>query len=169
VTLGRGWGLAVLWLGLAFGAHAQAGAPAAPSAETLAVARKVAARDDFLAMLRTAATKEAGEIEMGLGDLTPEQKTKVEAIAAAKVAGGMNRIADLLADAYAARFTPEELRGMDAFLESAAGQAYSQRLMALLPALTNLKGFDLKKDILTETCAEIGKGCPPAPKPTDTK
>ena len=83
----------------------------------------------------------------------------------------MNRIVDLFAGAYAARFTPEELKSMDSFLETPAGLAYSQRLISLLSALQNMKGFDLKKDTLAETCAQIGKGCPvkAPPKPADTK
>jgi hypothetical protein len=164
---------AAMLLGASPGALAQTSpaAPAAPSAETMALARKVAARDDFFVMIQTAASAQVGQIETGLGDLTPEQKVKAEAIAKAKLADGMNRIVDLMAQAYAARFTQDQLRDIDAFLQTPTGAVYSQRLMSLLPTLQNLKGFDLKKDTLAETCAQIGKGCPTQtpPKPAGTK
>ena len=163
-------GIALL-AGVGPGALPQTSPAAPPSAETMALARKVAARDDFFVMIETAASSQIGQIETGLGDLTPEQKVKAEAIAKAKLADGMNRIVDLMAEAYAARFTPDQLRAIDTFLQTPAGAAYSQRLISLLPTLQNLKGFDLRKDTLAETCAQIGKGCPAKtpPKPTDTK
>jgi hypothetical protein len=53
---------------------------------------------------------------------------------------------------------------MAAFLETPAGEAYSKRLILVLPALgEGMKGFDFKREVLSQTCAEIKKGCPATP------
>jgi len=134
---------------------------AAPSVETLALARRVAAHDDFLMMIEAAGTAQVADIEHGMGDLTPAEKVKFETIAKAKLASGMDRVTDVLATTYAARFTPDQLKGIAAFLETPAGQAYSERLISTtVPALQGLKHFDLRQDVLAESCSQIGKGCP---------
>jgi hypothetical protein len=101
----------------AFGAAAQTSAPPPqpiagppPSAEAVAVARRVAAHDDFLALVQMTGTGQIAGIEHGLGDLMPAEKAKVEAIGAAKLAEGSSRVIDRLAVAYAAKFTAAELR-----------------------------------------------------------
>jgi hypothetical protein len=137
-----------------------------PSADTLALARKVAAHDDFLAMIRAAGVDQSSKVVDSLGPLTPAEKAKAQAIAAAKLTAGMDRVADLLASVYAQRFTPQALRDMDAFLETPSGAAYAGRLMTVLPALQGLQNFDLRKDTLAEICAEMGKGCPETSSPT---
>jgi hypothetical protein len=145
--------------GAAMGAAAQT--PPPPSAATLALARRVAASDDFLALVQVTGRAQTTGIERGLGDLTPDEKTKVEAIAAAKMAEGSSRVVDKMSVIYAATFTPDELISLAAFLETPAGKAYSERLIKVLPALgEGMKGFDFKAEVLKETCAQINKGCP---------
>jgi len=161
----------VTWAGLAFGAAAQTSAPPPqpavspqPSAETMALARRVAAHDDFLALVQTAGAGQIAGIEHGLGDLTVAEKAKVDEIGKAKLAEGQSRVIDKLAVMYAATLTPEALRATATFLESPAGGAYAGRLIKVLPALgEGMKGFDFKREVLKETCAEIKKGCPTTP------
>lgn len=161
---GLACGLAVLvCMGLAFEVSAQTAAPP-PSAETLALARRVAAHDDFLALVQTAGAAQIAGIEHGLGDLTVAEKAKVDEIGKAKLAEGQGRVIDKLAVMYAATFTPDELRATAAFLETSAGSVYAGRLIKVLPALgEGMKGFDFKREVLTATCAQIKKGCPAAP------
>ncbi len=155
--------VALVSMGFAFGVSAQTAAPP-PSAETLALARRVAAHDDFLALVQTAGAAQIAGIERGLGDLTVAEKAKVDDIGKAKLAQGQSRVIDKLAVVYAAAFTPEELRATAAFLETPAGGAYAGRLIKVLPALgEGMKGFDFKREVLTATCAQIKKGCPAAP------
>lgn len=131
-----------------------------PSAATMALARRAAAGDDFLFLVQMKGGAEVGEIEKSLGTLTPEEKAEVDAIGKAKLAEGSARVIDKLADAYAARFTPDQLGRIAAFVETPAGRAYSARLLAVLPALgESMKGFDFKREVLKETCAQIKKGC----------
>jgi hypothetical protein len=135
-------------------------AAAAPSAATIALARRAAAGDDFLALVLMKGASEVGEIEQGLGTLTPDEKAKVDAIGKAKLAEGSARVVDKLAEAYAARFTPDQLKGIAEFVEAPTGKAYAARLLAVLPALgEGMKGFDFKREVLKETCAQIKKGC----------
>jgi hypothetical protein len=149
-------------MGLAVEVSAQTAPP--PSAATLALARQVAARDDFLALVQVTGQAQTAGIERGLGDLTPAEKTKVEAIAAAKMAEGSARVVDKMSVIYAVTFTADELKSLAAFLKTPAGRAYSGRLIKVLPALgEGMKGFDFKREVLKETCAEIKKGCPAAP------
>jgi hypothetical protein len=149
--------------GLALEVSAQTAAPP-PSAETLALARQVAAHDDFLALVQTAGTAEIAGIEKGLGDLTATEKAKVDEIGKAKLAEGQSRVIDKLAVVYAATFTPDQLRATAAFLETPAGGVYAGRLIKVLPGLgEGMKGFDFKREVLTATCAQIKKGCPATP------
>ncbi len=155
--------VALVSVGFAFGVSAQTAAPP-PSAETLALARRVAAHDDFLALFQMFGKPQIEGVERGLGELTPAEKAKTDAIGAAKLAEVTNRLVDSLAVVYAAKFTADELRDMGAFLQTPAGEAYSKRLIAVLPALGgSLKGVDFKSEMLKETCAQIKKGCPTAP------
>lgn len=132
-----------------------------PSAETLALARRVAAHDDFLALVQMTGAAQVAGIEHSLGDLTASEKAKVDEIGKAKLAEGQNRVIDKLAGVYAATFTPQELRATAAFLETPTGTAFAARLIKVLPALgEGMKGFDFKREVLTQTCAEIKKGCP---------
>lgn len=143
---------------LAISLVSQAMAPA--SAAPGGLARDVAAHDDFLALVQIKGGQEIGEIEKGLGTLTPAETARVEAIGKAKLAEGSDRVIDKLAVVYAQRFTPAQLEAMAAFLKTEAGQAYSQRLITVLPALgEGMKGFDFKREVLKETCAQIKKGC----------
>lgn len=152
----------LFWVGLAAGASAQTAA--APSAATMALARQVAASDDFLALVQVTGQAQIAGIERGLGDLTPAEKAKVEAISVAKMAEGSARVVDKMSAIYAAAFTPDELRRLAEFLSTPAGKAYAGRLIKILPALgEGMKGFDFKREVLAETCAEIKKGCPAAP------
>jgi hypothetical protein len=69
---------------------------------------------------------------------------------------------------YAESMSPRELQATAAFLATSAGQAYSGRLFKILPGLgESMKGFDFKREVLAQTCAQVGKGCPgnstPAP------
>ncbi|MGH7023791.1 MAG: DUF2059 domain-containing protein [Caulobacteraceae bacterium] len=155
-------GLALV--GASFAAFAQTPPPPAaappPSAETLALARAVAAHDDFLNLIGTMGLKQIAGVEKGLGDLTPAEKAKVDAIGEAKLVEGQNRVIDKLAAVYASRFSEAELRSMAAFLESPAGKAYSGRLLTTLMTIgEGMKGFDFKREVLAETCAQIHKGC----------
>jgi hypothetical protein len=155
--------VALACMGLALEVSAQTAAPPL-SAETLALARRVAAHDDFLALVQTAGAAQIAGIEHGLGDLTAAEKAKVDDIGKAKLAEGQSRVIDKLTGVYAATFTPDELRAMAAFLETPAGGVYAGRLIKVLPALgEGMKGFDFKREVLKETCAEIKKGCPAAP------
>jgi hypothetical protein len=154
--------VALAWMGLGLEVSAQTNAPA-PSAETLALARRVAAHDDFLGLVQTSGASQMAGIEQGLGDLTAAEKAKVEEIGKAKLAEGESRVIDKLAGMYAATFTPDQLRTTAAFLETPAGGAYAGRLIKVLPALgEGMKGFDFKREVLKETCAQIKKGCPAA-------
>ena len=145
----------------AFGVAAETGAPPKPTAEALAAARKVARHDDFLAFVQMDAASKIGRIEHDLGDLTPAEKSRVEAIGKAKQAEGTARVVDKLAQVYATTFTADQLRSMADFLESPAGMAYAGRFMTTLPALgEGMKGFDFKREVLSQTCAELKKGCP---------
>ncbi|HEV7158632.1 MAG TPA: DUF2059 domain-containing protein [Caulobacteraceae bacterium] len=131
-----------------------------PSAATMALARRAAAGDDFLFLVQMKGGAEIGEIEKGLGTLAPDEKAKVDAIGKAKLAEGSARVIDRLAQAYAARFTPDQLASIAQFVETPAGKAYSARLLAVLPALgESMKGFDFKREVLKQTCAELKKGC----------
>lgn len=166
----------LVWASFGLAALAQTSAPPAPPnaapppaappplAETLALARRVAVHDDFLALVQMTGAAQIQGIEHGLGELTPAEKSKVESIGAAKLAEGASRVVDKMALAYAAKLTPNELRAAATFLESPAGEAYSKRLLAVLPALgEGMKGFDFKREVLAETCAQIKKGCPVTP------
>ena len=142
--------------------------PPPPSAATLALARQVAAGDDFLALVQLDAGSKIQSVERELGDLTPAEKAKVEAIGAAKLAEGSARVIDKMAVIYASVFTPDQLKTLAAFLATPAGKVYSGRLIKVLPGLgEGMKGFDFKREVLRDTCAQIQKGCPPPapPKP----
>jgi hypothetical protein len=155
--------LAVACMALGLEASAQTATPP-PSAETLALARRVAAHDDFLALVQTAGAAQIAGIEKSLGDLTAAEKAKVDDIGKAKLAEGQNRVIDKLTVVYAAAFTPDQLRATAAFLETPAGGVYAGRLIKVLPGLgEGMKGFDFKREVLTATCAQIKKGCPTAP------
>lgn len=155
---------ALACVSLALGASAQSVAPPKPSAEALAAARRVAAHDDFLALIQMDAASKIQDIEHGVGDLTPAEKSKVEAIGKAKTAEGADRVIGVMTLVYANTFTVDQLNGMAAFLESPAGAAYAGRLMTTLPAVgEGMKGFDFKREVLKETCAQIKKGCPTSP------
>jgi hypothetical protein len=161
--------IAVALAGLARGASAQTAAPApiakpAPSAESVTLARRVAAHDDFVAMFGSVGQSQLSGIEESLGALTPAEKLKADAIGKAKLAEGMSQVVDRLAVVYANAFSVADLKVMASFLETPAGEAYSGRLMKVLPGLgESMKGFDFKREVLAETCAQIGKGCPPKP------
>jgi hypothetical protein len=151
------------------GGTAMAETASAPSAATMALARQVAAGDDFLALVQLTAKGEIAGIERKLGDLTPDEKAKVEAIGAATMAKGMAQVVDKMSAMYAATFTPGQLKDLAAFLATPSGKAYAARLIKVLPALgEGMKGFDFKREVLKETCAQIQKGCPPPapPKPS---
>jgi hypothetical protein len=153
---------AMIWAGLAAGATAQTAAT--PSAATMALARQVAASDDFLALVQMDAASKIQGVEHDLGNLTPDEKAKVEAIGKAKLAEGSARVVDKMSVIYAAAFTPDELKVLAAFLGTSAGKAYAGRLIKVLPALgEGMKGFDFKREVLAQTCVEIKKGCPAAP------
>ena len=159
-------------LALALAALASAGTAAAqtgppPSAQTMALARKVAAGDDFLALVQLTGQGQIAGIERELGDLTPAEKAKVDAIGVAKLAEASARVSDRMAVIYAATFTPDQLQALAGFLATPAGKAYAGRLIKVLPALgEGMKGFDFKRVVFQETCAQIRKGCPPpAPPP----
>lgn len=140
-------------------ASAPPAAPA-PSAEAVALARKVAARDDFLVMIETIAGPQVGEVEHGMGDLTAAEKDKVDQIGKQKLAKGIDRVVDKLATFYAQKFSVEDLRAINAFLQTPAGTAYSERLMPTLMVVgESMKGFDFKKEVRAEACTEIKKGC----------
>ena len=141
-------------------------AAAAPSPEALALARKVAARDDFLVMIENVAGGQVGEVEKGMGDLTADEKIKVDQIGRQKLAEGIGRVVEKLAAVYAQKFSVADLRVIDAFLETPAGRAYSERLLPTLTAVGEaMKGFDFKRQVRAETCVEIKKGCEEASVP----
>lgn len=144
-----------------------ASAPAAaPSPEVLTLARRIAARDDFLVMIESVAGGQISAVENGMGELTPDEKTKVDAIGKQKLAEGIDRVVGKLADAYARKFSEADLRTIDAFLETPAGHAYSERLLPTLMAVGEaMKGFDFKREVRTEACVEIKKGCEDSSKP----
>jgi hypothetical protein len=159
--------IAVLFAALALGtapasAPPPAAAPAAPapSQEAMALARRAAARDDFLVMIQSVSGGQIAEVEKGMGDLSPAEKIKVDEIGKRKMAEGIDRVVDKLAAVYAKEFSLEDLRTIDAFLQTPAGKAYSERL---LPTLTvvgeGMKGFDFKREVRAEACTEVKKGC----------
>lgn len=157
---------AALTLAGAPSADAKPAAPApatmapAPSPEAMALARKVAARDDFLVMIDTVAAGQVGEVEKGMGDLKPDEKIKVDQIGRQKRDEGVARVVDTLAAVYAQKFSVADLRAIDAFLQTPAGKAYSERLLPTLMAVgESMKGFDFKREVRTEACTEIRKGC----------
>jgi hypothetical protein len=157
--------------GLAGGALAQKAAPApsakpTPSAEAMALARRVAAHDDFVAMISFAGQAQVAGIEQSLGALTPAEKAKADAIGKATLAEGVNRVTDRLSVSYADAYSVADLKVIAAFLETPAGQAYSGRLMKVLPGLgESMKGFDFKREFLAQACTQISKGCAPKPEP----
>ncbi|HXV00067.1 MAG TPA: DUF2059 domain-containing protein [Caulobacteraceae bacterium] len=160
--------LAVLCVAPSAFAQAPAPAPAAPppSPATLALARKVAEHDDFLGLVRTVGGAQVAGVEASLGPLTPAEKVKVEAIAKSKLDEGLGRVVDKIAVIYAATMSSQDLQATASFLATPAGQAYSNRLFKVLPGLgESLKGFDFKREVLAQTCAQIGKGCPPKQAP----
>lgn len=141
-------------------------AAAAPSPEALALARKVAARDDMLVMIESVGGGQVAEVEKGMGDLTPAEKIKVEQIGRQKLAEGVDRAVEKMAVVYAQRFSVADLRTVDAFLQTPAGKAYSERLLPTLTAFGEaMKGFDFKRQVRAETCVEIKKGCEEASAP----
>jgi hypothetical protein len=141
-------------------AKSAASAAPAPSPEAMALARKVAARDDFLVAIETISAGQIGDVEHGMGDLSAAEKDKVADIGRQKMAEGMGRVVEKLAAIYAQKFSVEDLRAIDAFLETPAGKAYSGRLAATLMAVgESMKGFDYKREVRAEACAEIKKGC----------
>ncbi len=132
----------------------------------MALARKVAARDDFLVMIESAAGGQVGEVEQGMGDLTAAEKAKVGDIAKAKLEEGINRVVEKLAVVYAQKFSEGDLRTIDAFLQTPAGRTYSERLLPTLTAVGEaMKGFDFKRQVRAEACLEIKKGCEDASTP----
>ena len=138
-----------------------------PSPEAMALARRVAARDDFLVMIETAAGGQVGEVERGMGDLTAAEKAKVGDIAKAKLEEGINRVVEKLAVVYAQKFSEADLRTIDAFLQTPVGRTYSERLLPTLTAVGEaMKGFDFKRQVRTEACVEIKKGCEDSTMPT---
>ena len=139
-----------------------------PSADTLALARRVAAHDDFLAMIRAAGVDQTSKVVDLLGPLTPAEKAKAQAIAAAKLTAGMDPRRRSLASVYAPSVSPPQaLRDMDVPSSKLRREPlYAGRLMTVLPALQGLQNFDLRKDTLAEICAEMGKGCPETSSPT---
>jgi hypothetical protein len=139
-------------------------APPPPSPATLALARQVAEHDDFLNLVRTVGGAQITGVEASLGPLTPAEKLKVEAIAKAKLNQGLGQVVDKIAVVYAATMSAADLKATAAFLTSPAGQSYSSRLFKVLPGLgESMKGFDFKREVLADTCAQIGKGCLPRP------
>lgn len=155
--------LAALALGAAQeSAPPAAAAPAAspPSPEAMALARRAAARDDFLVMIQSVAGGQIGEVQKGMGDLTPAEKAKVEEIGKRKMDEGIDRVVDRLAQVYAKEFSLEDLRAIDAFLQTPAGKAYSERLLPTLTVVGEaMKGFDFKREVRAQACTEIKKGC----------
>jgi hypothetical protein len=153
--------IAALFAALALDA-APAAAPAAPapSQEAIALARRAAARDDFLVMIQSVAGAQVEGVEKGLGDLTPAEKIKVDEIGKRKMAEGVDRVVDKLATVYAKEFSLVDLRTIDTFLQTPAGKAYSERLLPTLTVVGEaMKGFDFKREVRAEACAEIKKGC----------
>ncbi|HEY2177639.1 MAG TPA: hypothetical protein VGH15_03590 [Caulobacteraceae bacterium] len=164
----RGAALAALCLAPSAFAQAPAPPPAAPppSPATLALARQVAEHDDFLGLIRTVGGAQIAGVEASLGPLTPAEKAKVESIGKAKLDQGLGRVVDKIAAVYAVTMSPADLRATAAFLTSPAGEVYSGRLIKVLPGLgESMKGFDFKREMLADTCAQLTKGCPSKPTP----
>ncbi|HWD66440.1 MAG TPA: DUF2059 domain-containing protein [Caulobacteraceae bacterium] len=137
-------------------------APAAPapSPEAVALARRAAARDDFLVMIQSVAGGQVEGVEKGMGELTPAEKAKVDEIGKRKLDEGIDRVVDRLAVVYAKEFSLDDLRAIDAFLQTPAGKAYSERLLPTLTVVGEaMKGFDFKREVRAQACAEIKKGC----------
>jgi hypothetical protein len=160
---------------------AVAAAPA-PSPEAMALARRAAARDDFLVMIQSVAGGQIEGVEKGMGELTPSEKAKVDEIGKRKLDEGIDRVVDRLAAVYAKEFSLADLGAIDAFLQTPAGKAYSERLLPTLKVVGEaMKGFDFKREVRAQACTEIKKGCedeapmkmpppgksetPPPPKP----
>ena len=136
--------------------------PAPPSAEAMELARTVAAHDDFLPLVTLSGTAQIKSVEKSLGPLTDAQKAKFSQIGEATMVEGENRVIDRLATDYATRFTTDDLRALATFLPTPAGRAWSGRLPGALPALGEaMKGWDFKRVLLAQVCAEMAKGCPP--------
>jgi hypothetical protein len=134
--------------------------PATPSPEAMAMARRVAARDDFLVAVESVAGGQVAGVEKGMGDLTPDEKAKVDAIGKQKLAEGLGRVVEKLAVVYVQQFSLAQLRDIDAFLETPTGRAYSERLLPTLTVVGEaMKGFDFKREVRAQACTEIKKGC----------
>ncbi len=159
--------IAALFAALAVGAApssapppAAASAAPAPSPEAMALARRAAARDDFLVMIQSVAGGQVEGVEKGMGDLTPVEKAKVDDIGKRKLDEGIDRVVDKLAEVYAKEFSLDELRAIDAFLQTPAGKAYSERLLPTLTVVGEaMKGFDFKREVRAQACTELKKGC----------
>jgi hypothetical protein len=146
------------------GAPPPAAAAPAPSPETRALARSVATGDDFLALVRFISIAQIAGVEAKIGPLTEAEKAKAGQIGEATLVEGENRVIDRLGDAYARHFSADELKAISAFLATPAGRAWSNRLPQILPGFGEaMKGFDFKRRMMAETCAQIHKGCPPPP------
>ena len=111
--------IAALFAALAVGAApssapppAAASAAPAPSPEAMALARRAAARDDFLVMIQSVAGGQVEGVEKGMGDLTPVEKAKVDDIGKRKLDEGIDRVVDKLAEVYAKEFSLDELRAI---------------------------------------------------------
>lgn len=152
------FGLTLLaWSGAAL---AQPPPAPAPSAEQVALGRRMAAAGDFNAIVGAMGAAEVERLARETPDLTDAERARLREIGQATFAASRTRLLDMVGVIYARHFTAAQLTEITAFLESPAGRAYIGAFPRLLPEIAQaMQGRDLAAEIRAAFCRETGKLC----------
>ena len=141
-------------------AQAAQAAPAQPSAEQLALGRRMAAAGDFNAIVEAMGEAEIDRMARDAPGLSEAERDRLRALGEAELAVGRAHILDQVAFVYARHFTVEQLREITAFLEGPAGRAYTGAIPTLLPEIAaTLQGVDFGAAVRRDFCRETHKLC----------
>jgi len=133
-----------------------------PSAEALALGRRLAETGTLAALLPIKVEQETEELVAEHPEYNEADKSALRAVAAQQGSVGIDRLMDATGRAYANALSLEDLRVLVAFNESPAAKRWRQAMPgAMIAAMGEVGGeLDFKGDTRKAFCTKTGKGCP---------
>jgi hypothetical protein len=132
-----------------------------PSAEALALGRRLAETGTLAALLPAITAKETEELVAEHPEYSEADKAALRRIAGEVSESGRGRLMEATGRGYATRLTIEDLRALVAFNEGAAARHWRDATPgAVMEAMASVGQLDFKADARKAFCARTGKGCP---------
>jgi hypothetical protein len=135
-------------------------AAAVPTPEALSLGRQLAEQGALASLLPLIQAKETDELLAAHPQLSPEERSALEATAKRVFVAGRDRLMDATGRAYAERLSVDDLRTLVAFHNSGAARRFQAATpQAIAATMQSVGKLDFKGDVTAAFCKETGKLC----------